>query len=335
MAEALSQSQIDALLSSMANGGFEEEKKEETPEKKYRKYDFYSPKKFTKDKIKILSNIYENYARLLNARINGLLRMNSQVEIVSVEEQKYYEFSNALMENDILTLVDIHLPNGAEEIEQAPTVIFTNAEVMLLMIDRMLGASGDEPANISLDYKYTDLELALYRDIISHFVRIMKDGWLNYLDDMSFEIQKIERNGNMMQTTVSMDATIAIIVLDITVGKVTGRMNICIPETILSIVFNLIENRNSNIGRKGNIEDTAEEIMDCIKSSTLEIKAELGQAQVNLYDIYNLQVGDVINLNKPKDSEIYLYIENRPWFKGKLGVQNKNMAVKISGICEE
>jgi len=334
MAEALSQSQIDALLSSMASGGFEEEKKETTPEKKYRKYDFYSPKKFTKDKLKILSNIYENYARLLNARVNGLLRMNSQVEIVSVEEQRYYEFSNALRENDMLTLVDVHLPNEAEEIEEIPTVVFTNAEVMLLMIDRMLGASGEEVPNISLDYKYTDLELALYRDIISHFIRIMRDGWLNYLDDVSFDIQKIERNGNMMQT-VSMDETIAIVVLDITVGKVTGRMNICIPETILSVVFNLIDNRSSNEGRKGNIEDTAEEIMECIKSSTLEIKAELGQAQVNLNDIYNLHVGDVINLNKPKDSEIYLYIEDQPWFKGKLGVQNKNMAVKISGIYEE
>ena len=334
MAEALSQSQIDALLSSMASGGFEEEKKETTPEKKYRKYDFYSPKKFTKDKLKILSNIYENYARLLNARVNGLLRMNSQVEIVSVEEQRYYEFSNALRENDILTLLNVHLPNGAEEIEEVPTVVFMNAEVMLLMIDRMLGASGEEVPNISLDYKYTDLELALYRDIISHFIRIMKDGWLNYLDDVSFEIQKIERSGNMMQT-VGMDETIAIVVLDITVGKITGRMNICIPETILSVVFNLIDNRNSNAGRKGNIEDTAEEIMECIKSSTLEIKAELGQAQVNLNDIYNLHVGDVINLNKPKDSEIYLYIEDQPWFKGKLGVQNKNMAVKISGVYEE
>ena len=334
MAEALSQSQIDALLSSMASWGFEEEKKETTPEKKYRKYDFYSPKKFTKDKLKILSNIYENYARLLNARVNGLLRMNSQVEIVSVEEQRYYEFSNALRENDILTLLNVHLPNGAEEIEEVPTVVFMNAEVMLLMIDRMLGASGEEVPNISLDYKYTDLELALYRDIISHFIRIMKDGWLNYLDDVSFEIQKIERSGNMMQT-VGMDETIAIVVLDITVGKITGRMNICIPETILSVVFNLIDNRNSNAGRKGNIEDTAEEIMECIKSSTLEIKAELGQAQVNLNDIYNLHVGDVINLNKPKDSEIYLYIEDQPWFKGKLGVQNKNMAVKISGIYEE
>ena len=334
MAEALSQSQIDALLSSMANGGFEEEKKETTPEKKYRKYDFYSPKKFTKDKLKILSNIYENYARLLNARVNGLLRMNSQVEVVNVEEQRYYEFSNALRENDMLTLVDVHLPNEAEEIEEIPTVVFTNAEVMLLMIDRMLGSSGEEPPNVSLDYKYTDLELALYRDIISHFIRIMKDGWINYLDDVSFEIQKVERNGNMMQT-VGMDETIAIVVLDITVGKVTGQMNICIPESILSVVFNLIDNRNSNVGKKGSIEDTAEEIMECIKSSTLEIKAELGQAQVNLNDIYNLHVGDVINLNKPKDSEIYLYIEDQPWFKGKLGVQNKNMAVKISGVYEE
>lgn len=334
MAEALSQSQIDALLNSMANGGFEEEKKEETPEEKYRKYDFYSPKKFTKDKLKILSNIYENYARLLNARINGLLRMNSQVEIISVEEQRYYEFSNALRENDILTLIDVHLPKGDEEIEEIPSIVFINAEVMLLMIDRMLGASGDEVPNISFDYKYTDLELALYADIVSHFIRIMKDGWVNYLDDVSFSIQKIERNGNMMQT-ISMDETIAIVMIDITVGQLTGRMNVCIPETILNIVFNLIDNRSNSVGRKGSIEDTAEEIMECIKSSTLEIKAELGQAQVNLNDIYNLHVGDVINLNKPKDSEIYLYIENQPWFKGKLGVQNKNMAVKISGVYEE
>ena len=60
-----------------------------------------------------------------------------------------------------------------------------------------------------------------------------------------------------------------------------------------------------------------------------------GNQTIQLNDIYNLHVGDVINLNKPKDSEIYLYIENQPWFKGKLGVQNKNMAVKISGVYEE
>ena len=51
MAEVLSQSQIDALLNSMQNGGGTEAKKEEEPQVKYKKYDFYSPKKYTKDKL--------------------------------------------------------------------------------------------------------------------------------------------------------------------------------------------------------------------------------------------------------------------------------------------
>ena len=38
---------------------------------------------------------------------------------------------------------------------------------------------------------------------------------------------------------------------------------------------------------------------------------------------------DVIDLNKPQDSPIALYIEGQPWFNGQLGVHNKNVAVKI------
>ena len=48
MPEVLSQSQIDALLNSMNSGGDKPPAEEEKPEKKYRKYDFTNPKKFTK-----------------------------------------------------------------------------------------------------------------------------------------------------------------------------------------------------------------------------------------------------------------------------------------------
>ena len=67
----------------------------------------------------------------------------------------------------------------------------------------------------------------------------------------------------------------------------------------------------------------------------MEIKAELGNSVLMLKDVYGLQVGDVINLNKPKDSDVFLYIEGEPWFKGELGKSNKNMAVKINEICEK
>ena len=76
MADVLSQSQIDALLKSMQDGPPKEEKeepkvvevsvqespkKEEAPAKEdnFSKYDFYSPRKFTKEKIRLLKSIFD------------------------------------------------------------------------------------------------------------------------------------------------------------------------------------------------------------------------------------------------------------------------------------
>ena len=107
MAEVLSQSQIDALLSAARSGEMDlSASSEKKAEKKYRKYDFYSPRKFTKDRLKMISGVFENYTRIINSRINGLLHTTCEIAVESVEEQRYYEFSNALSEGDVLTLAD-------------------------------------------------------------------------------------------------------------------------------------------------------------------------------------------------------------------------------------
>ena len=66
-----------------------------------------------------------------------------------------------------------------------------------------------------------------------------------------------------------------------------------------------------------------------------EISAELGKSTILLKDLFTLQVGDVINLNKPKDSDVFIYIEGEPWFTGELGKYNKNMAVKINEVYDK
>ena len=81
MADVLSQSQIDALLKSMSADAPAQEKKTESvqplspEEKNYIKYDFFSPRKFTKEKMKILRSVFENYARILTSQINGIFRV--------------------------------------------------------------------------------------------------------------------------------------------------------------------------------------------------------------------------------------------------------------------
>ena len=100
-----------------------------------------------------------------------------------------------------------------------------------------------------------------------------------------------------------------------------------VPGMMLTNIFSRIVSLNQ--AGHGSGEDNSDEIMDILRDSTLEITAELGRTEVKLQDAYFLNIGDVIDLGHPKDEPIYLYIGGKPWFGGKLGVQNNSMAVKI------
>ena len=324
MADVLSQSQIDALLNSMQNA--ESDKKAPEPEKpkqEYRKYDFYSPKKYTKDKLKMLRSIYDNYSRIATSQINGLFRLVSEVEVVGIEEQRYYEFGNALNETDVLTVAEVDLPDNSTN----PPVLFHIAPtLMTAMIDRMLGGLGFD-RTIDISYTYTDIELALYEKIIKYLVAINTDVWGTHIA-LKTEFEQIEENPSMFQG-ISVDETVVIIMLSITLGDLSGIMNICIPGTLLSNIFDIID-KTKHIAKKGeHTKSNREEIMDSIRESSMDVMAQLGVAKLNLDDVYNLHVGDVIDLNKPQDSLVSLFIEGQPWFNGQLGVHNKNVAVKI------
>ena len=141
MPEVLSQSQIDALLNSMNSGGAGQAPAEEEPqEKKYRKYDFSSPRKFTKDRLKMLNSIFDNYSRVLTTRINGLVHATCEISVESVEEQRYFEFSNALSDSAVLTTAHLILK---EEMEDTPVLFYASAPIMVSMMDRMTGGNGD------------------------------------------------------------------------------------------------------------------------------------------------------------------------------------------------
>ena len=88
MADVLSQAQIDALLNAVRSGEKDLENQSQEPEKKYQKYNFANPQKFTKDRIKILNGIFENYSRVISSRLNARLRSNCEVAVESVEEQR-------------------------------------------------------------------------------------------------------------------------------------------------------------------------------------------------------------------------------------------------------
>ena len=61
MADVLSQSEIDALLSALSSGEIEADNVKEEEKQKVKIYDFRSPQKFSKEHIRTLELIYDNF----------------------------------------------------------------------------------------------------------------------------------------------------------------------------------------------------------------------------------------------------------------------------------
>lgn len=328
MAEVLSQSQIDALLSAARSGEMNLGQEEQSTEKKYRKYDFYSPRKFTKDRLKMIWGVFENYTRMINSRINGLLHTTCEIAVESVEEQRYYEFSNALSDGDVLTLADVGM-DGQTQSEEAPVLLHFSTALMLNMMDRLMGGEGDGSDAVPSGYTFTTVELKLYENIVKDFISVMGSSWENYID-LNFNYRRVESNPTLVQL-IGLDETVVIIGISLRFPNASGRMNICLPGTMLTSIFAKIADMNQ-VGR-GSGEENSQEILGILRDSGLEITAELGRTNVTLRDIYSLNVGDVIDLGHSTQEPIHLYIGGQPWFSGKLGTQGGNMAVKIAETC--
>lgn len=325
MAEVLSQSQIDALLNAARNGEMDlSASAEKSAEKKYRKYDFYSPRKFTKDRLKMLHGIFDNYTRIINSRINGLLHTTCEIEVESVEEQRYYEFSNALSEGDVLTLAEVDM-EGKSQTEETPVLFHFSTSLMLSMMDRLMGGDGDLGMKVSSGYSFTNLELKLYESMVKDLIQALGGSWENYID-LEFRFRRVESNPTLVQL-IGLDETVVIVGINIRFSNISGRMSICLPGMMLTNIFARISAANQ--AGRGSGEDNSEEIMDILRNSELEITAELGRASLQLQDIYFLHPGDVIDLGHAAEDPIQLFVGGRPWFSGKVGTQNNCMAVKI------
>ncbi|MBR3704431.1 MAG: flagellar motor switch protein FliM [Oscillospiraceae bacterium] len=328
MSEVLSQSQIDALLNAVRAGDKDvNEPKDDQGEKKYRKYDFHSPKKFTKDRIKMLNSVFDTYTRIINTRLNATLHTTCEVEVESIEEQRYYEFSNALSEGDVLAISNV-LIEGVED--ESPVLYYLSSSLGTSMMDLMLGGDGiPEDDDDLVDYKYTDIELSLYENLMKDMISVMGGGWSNYLN-MEFEYQRTEVNPTLVQL-IGIDEVVVIVDLRLKFPNYSGRMSICLPAMMLTNMFAVINHKNAD--RRGNAEEKSEEIFEKLRDSSLEIVAHMPEARLQLSDIYHLNVGDVIDLGQKQGSPIYLNIGGYNWFLGQMGTHNKKMAVKIEDVC--
>src|SRR3974390_112015 len=97
MADVLSQAEIDSLLEALSSGSIKvEEVISDEKKKKVKPYDFRRPNKFSKDQLRTLVMLHENFARLLTTSLSAYLRSMVRVQVVSIDQLTYEEFTRSL-----------------------------------------------------------------------------------------------------------------------------------------------------------------------------------------------------------------------------------------------
>ncbi len=323
MSEVLSQSEIDALLNALNSGELDvDEIQEEDSSKKIKKYDFKNPQKISKDQLRTLEVIHDNLGRYFQTFLTGYLRSSVKIEVLTVDQFAYSEFSNALSNPAFLCLIDFNPLDGQILLDISTNVIYT-------IIDRLLGGEGTEKQQIRT---FTEIELSLLTKMIQKMLGDVKEAWSNVID-LKPRLEKIETNPQFAQI-VPHNETIALITMNVEVGPIEGMMNFCIPYILLEPILDKLSTRLwfSTIKKERSHEEL-KAIKERILKTRVPLVAELGTATVKVKDILTLYPGDVIKLNCSQ--YIPVRVGSNIKFKGEIGVSNNKMAVKIAEVVKE
>lgn len=324
MGEVLSQDEIDNLLKALSTGELDADEMKNTDERQVKDYDFARPAKFSKEHLRTLEIIFEHFGRLLATNLPAYLRKSVSVDVVNSEVVIYSEFSNALSNPVLLGVVGMDPLMGNVIMEMASNLGFA-------IVDRLLGGVGN---SLEKERDFSEIELSILERVFTICVNLLHEPWENVVE-ITPRLNRIETNSQFAQI-ISPSETIAIVTINLKIGDVEGLMNICLPYTTLEPVmdklntkywFSTMKEKDSN-----SYEAAIENIID---NALIPMKAVLGTSKINVQDFVNLQLGDIIRLDRKVDDELEVYVGNIKKFKALQGYSDNKYAVRVTEILRE
>lgn len=317
--EVLSQSEIDALLSAISTGEMSaDEMRAEEDKKKVKVYDFKRALRFSKDQIRSLTRIHENFARLLTTFFSAQLRTYVQISVASVDQIPFEEFVRSIPNMTLINVFEVPPLDGNILMEINPNIAYS-------MLDRLMGGSGASYSNVD---NLTEIEQKIMTNLFERSFDNLREAWENVaeIDPMLVEL---EVNPQFLQM-ISPNETVIVISMNTVIGETSGMINICIPHVVLEpIIHNLSVQYWMQSNTKEPTEAQIKALKTRVKEADLELVAELGTTVITIEDFLTMGIGDVIQLDQKINESLILKVGDIPKFTVQPGKLKKKMAVQI------
>lgn len=325
MAKILSQDEIDALLTTVSSGEVDSID-EEFDDDKLRSvvvYDFKHPNRVSKDQIRTLENLHDNFAGHFGSMLSSMLRTIVDVDLVSVDQITYSEFIMSLVSPSCTYTFSAEPLEGICLTDFNPTLTFS-------IIDRMFGGHGKI---LETERELTGIEKSTMARMTGKlFVQLTK-SW-EHLVKIDIYQRSFETNPQFIQI-VPPGETVVVISFQVKLFQSTGLLTICYPYVSLEPVVAKLSAQNwIDATKKKNVEEDRLSNIHNAKRVVAELSAVLLNTKIKMRDFLHLRLGDVIHSEKKIVLPIEICVNRRKKYSAKPGVSGKKRAFQVLEVLD-
>jgi flagellar motor switch protein FliM len=328
----LSQREIDALLSAdLENVAPEEAVAVATSARKesgqkIKVYDFRHPEKLSKEQLRGLQIIQQGVAGAIAQSFSGRLRAPVEARLSALERGIYEEYVNQVGSHGIVVIIDMNPLQGY-------AVAAFGLDVAFGIIDRLLGGKSKRTVRVP-ERDLTDIEISLIRHIGMDIARSLVEPWAR-VAELVPDVTELGLGPQVMHAVPPSEFVITAW-YEIRHAEQTGGISLCFPLTVIEQILprlsgqTLFENRPAP-GSGADIRVRDEHLLPM----HVPIRAILGDARVDAFDLANLSEGDVIVLDREAQDPLRVRVGNQERFAGIAGTRGRRLALQLTGQVDD
>lgn len=322
MEQILSQDEVDALLKGISGGDIEEPDEDINEEDLgHTVYDFSRQQSIVQTKMPALEVINDTFLRSMRSSLANTLRKIIDITSVPMELERFGAFVRTLPVPSSLQIFKMEPFRGNALFVLEPKLVFA-------LVETFLGGSGSR--NVRIEGRdFTAIEQRLIHRVINILLNDLEKAWYS-MHPVKVQYVRSEINPQFAKICEPEDVVI-INRYEVDMDRAVGSITTCIPVANLESVKSKL---TTSFQREQSEEDILLEntLKENIKNVPLDIKVELGKAEIPAGDIIELAVGDIIQLDRRKDDLLPCYLGNVRKFMGTPGIHRGNKAFLIKRL---
>ncbi len=308
----LSQDEIDNVFRNLRDTGGDDD-----PSRRAQPYDFRRPDRIAKDQLRAIHVLHENFARSLASSLSAYLRAYAVVNLVSVEQLSFVEFSQCLPSPSCIVSLGMKPYDGNALMEINPSLVFP-------VLEMLLGGSGKNTSR--LNREVTEIEQSILEGFFRIILNDLRAAW-QQVTMLQFSAESFETEPQLLQILAPNEAVVAIS-MEVRIGDNAGMMNLGIPSIIVKMLRQKFDQQWS-VRKTEATEDEHQRLFKLIKPSHMKMDARLQGPTLKVEDLLRIEEGQILAFDYPVERKLDFLVNGKLKFQGEVVTTGRKRAFSI------